>query len=407
MLLLSNPVRDYAWGRVDGVAALVGTEPTTRAEAELWVGTHPTAPSVVVEGPDDLVGRTLAEVIAADPDRWLGADLAAKGLTALPFLLKVLAVGAPLSLQAHPSAEQAEAGFAREDAAGLALDDPERTYRDRGPKPEALVALRETWALCGFRSPSEAEALIGALDLDGFAPLLDRLRGADPLREALAWLLHLDREASGRLAGELAEVIAADAAAPLDPADPGGPASARAWVARVAAAFPGDALAIAPLLLQVVRLDPGDAVHLPAGNLHAYLSGAGVEVMAASDNVLRGGLTPKHVDVDELLAILRFEPGVPPGPQVDEVSPGVVRFDAEESAFGLVAVTPGAGVVTIAPTGPSLLLATDGEVDVAGDGGGVVLAEGLAAFVGPDDGALELSGSGTVWWAMPGDALPR
>ena len=113
MLLLSNPVRDYAWGRVDGVAALVGTEPTTRPEAELWVGTHPTAPSVVVEGPDDLVGRTLAEVIAADPDRWLGADLAAKGLTALPFLLKVLAVGAPLSLQAHPSAEQAEAGFAR------------------------------------------------------------------------------------------------------------------------------------------------------------------------------------------------------------------------------------------------------------------------------------------------------
>jgi mannose-6-phosphate isomerase len=248
---------------------------------------------------------------------------------------------------------------------------------------------------------------LSGLGLDGFAPLLDHLDGDDPLRDALAWLLHLDPTTSSRLAGDLAAAISPDPHAPLDAGDPGGEASARAWVARVAAAFPDDALAIAPLLLQVVRLTPGDAVHLPAGNLHAYLSGAGVEVMAASDNVLRGGLTPKHIDVDELLAILRFEPGVPAGPGVDELAPGVLRFDAQESAFGLVAVTPGPGVITIAPTGPSLLLATDGEIDVAGGDGGFVLAEGLAAFVGPDDGALALSGTGTVWWAMPGDALPR
>ena len=176
MLLLSNRVRDYAWGPVDGFARLLGTTPTGGPEAELWVGSHPAAPSTVVAGAGSLDGSTLDALIASDPVRWLGPELASKGYDALPFLLKVLAIGAPLSLQAHPSAEQAEAGYAREDLAGLALHDPRRTYRDRGAKPEALVALCETWALCGFRPADEAAALVDALGIDDLEPLVALLR---------------------------------------------------------------------------------------------------------------------------------------------------------------------------------------------------------------------------------------
>ncbi|MCB0977253.1 MAG: mannose-6-phosphate isomerase, class I [Acidimicrobiales bacterium] len=410
MLLLANEVRDYAWGRVDGLADLLGLAPSGGPEAELWVGTHPGAPSIVVDGDPAAVGRSLADLVAEEPVRWLGRDLAAKGFDALPFLLKVLAVGAPLSLQAHPDAEQAEAGFAREEAAGVPLDDPQRTYRDRGAKPEALVALSDTWALCGFRRPEDAVALIDSLGLEGLSPLTELLSGPDGLHRGFEWLLRLDPDRSGELARAVEAVVAPDPEADLDPADPSGPETARAWVARVSAAFPGDALAVAPLLLQVVHLRRGDSVHLPAGNLHAYLAGAGVEVMAASDNVLRGGLTPKHVDVDELLAVLKFEPGVPPAPTVVVSGPGLSCYDAAESAFGLVRVAPtetADGVVQITPFGPSLLLATDGEVDIAGAAAGVTLADGLAAFVGPGDGALEVSGAGTLWWATTGDALPR
>jgi mannose-6-phosphate isomerase len=405
MLLLSNPVRDYAWGPVDGLARLLGSTPTGGPEAELWVGSHPAAPSTVVEGAGAGDGSTLDALIASDPARWLGPELAAKGYDALPFLLKVLAIGAPLSLQAHPSAEQAEAGYAREDRAGLALDDPRRTFRDRGAKPEALVALCETWALCGFRPADEAAELVEALSIEGLDPLVELLRGPDALHRSFEWLLGRGED-SPLLASHLAEVIPPDAAATLDPSDAGSAATARAWVARVQAAFPNDVLAVAPLVLQVVRLDRGDAVHLPAGNLHAYLEGAGVEVMSASDNVLRGGLTPKHIDVDELLASLRFEPGVPPPPEVTEVAAGVLRFDAGEAAFGLSSVTPGDDVTTIDPTGPSLFLATDGPVDLAGGDGGVVLEGGSAAFVPPGAGPLEVSGPGTLWWATTGEALP-
>src|SRR5699024_2955342 len=160
MLALQTVIQSYAWGRVDGMALHLGTQPTGRPEAELWVGTHPVAPAVV-EGRD----TTLDRLIAADPLHHLGPRLAAEGHTALPFLLKVLAIGAPLSLQAHPSAEQARIGFAREQEAGLSIDDPTRTYRDPNAKPEALVALTDTWALCGFRTPAHSTALIDGLRL--------------------------------------------------------------------------------------------------------------------------------------------------------------------------------------------------------------------------------------------------
>ncbi|WP_426572816.1 mannose-6-phosphate isomerase, class I [Aquihabitans sp. McL0605] len=399
MLLLRNQVQPYAWGAIDGLARIVGSAPTGGPEAELWVGTHPGAPSLVVGDPE---ARTLAQVIAADPARWLGPELAAEGHTALPFLLKVLAIGRPLSLQAHPSQAQAEAGFEREDAAGLALDAPDRSYRDVWPKPEALVALGTTWALCGFRPPLEAANLLAGLGVEAFDPLVSALATGDEahLRTVLGWLLRLD--------GRSRDAIAAAVAASVERLRGDDLADPRVWVRRLVDAFPGDPTAVAPLLLNVVRLDADEAVHLPAGNLHAYLDGAGVEIMAASDNVLRGGLTPKHIDVDELLAVLQFEPGMPPSPVIEDLGGGVTTYDAGEEAFALAALTPGDATLEIAPVAPSLLLATGGSVEIDGPGatGALVVAGGDAVFVPPGSGSYRVAGTGRVWWGTTGDGLP-
>jgi len=397
MLLLRNRVRDYAWGAIDGLQPIVGSKPSGGPEAELWVGTHPSAPSVVVGDPQ---GRNLAEVVAADPSRWLGADLAAAGHTALPFLLKVLVIGSPLSLQAHPSSDQAQAGYDREEAAGIACDAPNRTYRDPSPKPESLVALRDTWVLCGFRPPAEAADLVAGLGVPALEPLHETLAGGDTdaFRTGLGWLLRLpgdDRHAVATAVGAAVEAV--------DPTDRHDP---RSWVRLLSAHHPGDPTSLAPLLLMVANLGAGDALHLPAGNLHAYLCGAGVEVMAASDNVLRGGLTPKHIDVEELLGVLRFEPGIPPGPRRAELGDGVVTYDAGEASFGLAVVQPGGEEIVVAPGGPSLLLATDGAVDVAGPDATLTIDHGDAAFVAPGEGPLTVSGPGRLWWATVGDALP-
>lgn len=398
MLALRTVVQPYAWGRVDGMAPHLGTPPTGRPEAELWVGTHPGAPSIV-DGDE----RTLASVIASDPSRHLGPELAAKGLTALPFLLKVLAIGSPLSLQAHPSAEQAEEGFAREEAAGIAPDDPRRTYRDPSPKPEALVALVDTWALCGFRTPETARRLTTSLDLPTLDPLLERLDDAADLRDAFAWLLRLEGDDRSKLIGQLADRLPPDPDAAVDSADPSGAASTRAWIARLQAAFPGDPTVLVPLLVDIVRIPAGASVHLPAGNLHAYLDGAGIEIMAASDNVLRGGLTPKHIDVDELLTIIRFEPGHPDPPMEHRIAGGIV-FDCGEDAFLLAALDPAAEPV-LSPDAPSLLLATGGPVRLEQRGSTVELDAGRAAFVAPGEPPITVTGSGRLWWATTGAGI--
>lgn len=396
MLLLQNAIQPYAWGSLDGMAGLVGSAPTGGPEAELWVGTHPAAPSLVVSDPE---GRTLDAVIASDPERWLGRELADAGYEALPFLLKVLAVGEPLSLQAHPSTAQARAGYDREERAGIALDAPNRTYRDRSAKPEALVSLTDTWALCGFRSTGESVVLVEKLAVGGLEPLVRRLTASDDraMEESFTWLLHVDGDHRHELAREIGAAAAGFASE--DPGDPFG------WVARLATLHPGDPTAIAPLLLNLVHLAPGDAVHLPAGNLHAYLTGAGVEVMAASDNVLRGGLTPKNVDVDELIAIVEFDAGLPHPPARREVAPGVTAFDCSDDTFGL-ALVDSDEPVTIEPTQPSLLLAVGGDVDVAGADGGCSIDGGAALFVPPGEGELVVSGPGQLWWATVGAGLP-
>lgn len=309
MDLLDNPVRPYAWGSRTVIADLLGEpSPSAHPQAELWLGAHPADPSRIVHAGGHR--SSLLDEVAADPEGALGADRAEKWRERLPFLLKVLAADEPLSLQAHPSAAQAAEGFARENAAGIPVDAPDRNYRDASHKPELICALTRFHALVGFREPPATVELLRALDVPVLGPHVELLAAqpdADGLRALFTTWITLPQSMLDVLVPAVQEGcvrLAADAGSPWV-------TEARS-VLELSERYPGDAGVLAALLLNRVTLEPGEALFLPAGVLHAYLAGAGVEIMANSDNVLRGGLTPKHVDVPELVRVLNFAAAPPP-----------------------------------------------------------------------------------------------
>lgn len=339
MFAIVNTPRTYSWGSKSAIAGVLKVAPTGEPEAELWLGDHPGSPARV-----KATGESLVEWGNRHSERFGGRPL--------PFLLKLLAADSPLSIQAHPTREQAQAGWDRENAAGIALDSPRRSYRDANHKPEVLIALTEFTALCGFRPAAERNRILTFLveskvhESDTFRDRCDR-----GLRDAVEWLL--------RREGGVDAFLSALTTLPATPGDPDIADAIR--VARsLAAQFPGDAGAAVSLLLNHVVLQPGEALYLPAGNIHAYLHGTGIEVMAASDNVLRGGLTTKHVDVTELLAVLDFrelaEPRLSP-----TVSDTVKTFDPGIEDFVVTDITAhGRSEVSLA--GPAVALVIDGDV---------------------------------------------
>lgn len=356
MLLLDNPIQNYAWGSRTRLAKLLGHPPAAQPEAELWIGAHPKAPSRLSDG------RSLLDAIRSDPEGMLGAEALARFGARLPFLLKVLAVDAPLSLQAHPSLEQAARGFAREERARVPLDAPARTYKDDNHKPELLCALTPFEALSGFRPADEAAQLFAALGVASHE-LVAELRGAAPdaLERAFSRLMTLPADARGSVVSDV--LSRCERAASSGNAGPF--AASIAWAVKLGASYPGDVGAVASLLLNHVSLAPLEGIFLEAGRLHAYLSGMGVELMANSDNVLRGGLTPKHVDVPELLNVLRFDaPPVLPTPTV-RLGSGEVCYltPAPEFRLSRIDLAPERDFVA-AITGPEILLCIDGQASV-------------------------------------------
>ncbi|HZG05674.1 MAG TPA: mannose-6-phosphate isomerase, class I [Streptomyces sp.] len=404
MDLLANTVRPYAWGSTTAIPELLGTEPTGEPQAELWMGAHPGAPSRIDRGGGE---TALSQVIEADPEGELGAATVRAFGPRLPFLLKVLAAASPLSLQVHPDLAQAGEGFADEEERGVPIDAPHRNYKDANHKPELICALTPFTGLCGFRRPAETAALLEALDVDALKPYADILRARpedEALSEVLTAVLSADRQA-------VAETVAAAAGAARRLGAGGGPgAEAYAAYAGIADHYPGDPGVLAAMLLNVVRLEPGEALYLGAGVPHAYLEGLGVEIMANSDNVLRCGLTPKHVDVPELLRVVRFEPTAP---QVlrPEAAPGgeeVYAAPVEEFRLSRYVLTPDDASRTLDGGAPQILLCTDGEITLretghtegrsADDGGGLTLARGRSAFVRASD-RVTVSGGGTLFRA--------
>lgn len=376
MELLQSPIRGYAWGSHTAIATLQGRpSPTPQPEAELWMGAHPGSPSRLA-----VSGTPLTDAIEADPVRLLGAASVERFGPRLPFLLKVLAAAAPLSLQAHPDLAQARAGYAAEEARGAHLN-----YHDAWHKPEMLVAVDEFDALCGFRDPAVTAALLEDLGVEGLKGTVEALRQdgvAAALRDAIHGLLTIEDPAA----------LVRDVAAAAGPDSLAG---------QLAEAYPGDVGAIVALLLNRVTLTAGQAVWMPAGNLHAYLRGLGVEVMAASDNVLRGGLTPKHVDVPELLKVLRFEVLDDPVRQPEPVAPGVVTWPVPVDDFALHRADVGAGVpgVILPGDGPRIVLCLSGAVRADDGVSAVELRAGESAFCPAGRAAVAVSGAGQVFQA--------
>jgi mannose-6-phosphate isomerase len=413
---ITNTPRDYAWGSLRAITDLLGLPPTGKPEAELWLGAHPGSPSAIVH-PEQTDGATnLAEWIAADPARAAGSH------GHLPFLLKILAADSPLSLQAHPTLGMAKAGFERENAEGLASDAPNRNYKDPLHKPELIYALSETFeALCGFRPVDEIRGLIDVLkaaDARAAVPepellgtLESQLRGssAEALRTAVEWLLSGSGQV-GALMAQVTELVGADAElsagnAELDEAL----GEALATVRSLATEYPGDPGVVLSLLLNRVTLKRGEALFLPAGNIHAYLRGLGVEVMAASDNVLRGGLTPKYIDVPELLHVLHFESLPVPYVEPEHPAAGVEVYQPDIIDFVLVRFALGEGrssatEASFTPDGPAIVICTAGAVTVSSPTGSVEVPRGESFYITPDEGALTISGAGELFLAAPGAA---
>ena len=404
MYLLNNTLRPYAWGSLTAMAELFGREPSGQPEAELWIGAHPGAPSSLV--PPVPQADTLDALIAADPEQMLGREAAAAYGGVLPFLAKVLAAGTPLSLQVHPTPMQAAAGYAAEEAAGVDRGAAHRNYRDRNHKPEMFYALTPFEALCGFREPDEAAELFRTVvrvlhargtdipdllswtvaELASGHPAPDRLHsvfatlisGGDEVREAV------------RLTAEAVAATDAGALAPY--------ARELATAVELDAYYPGDPGVLLSLLLNRASLQPGQAVYLPAGNVHAYLSGLGIEVMASSDNVLRGGLTPKHVDVAELLSTVDFRPVNVPVLEPEFTLLGQELYRPPFSEFQLQRIelaqrahdpadgpSPAASMsgsdVSVLQNGPTLVIVIRGTVVLDSPKGDLVLETGQSAFI--------------------------
>src|SRR5882757_2923959 len=351
--LLRGAIRTYAWGSRTAIAEFTGRPvPAAHPEAELWLGANPGDPAFLEE-PDGEV--SLLQALVADPEGQLGSAARSRFGDVLPFLLKVLAADEPLSLQAHPSAEQAIEGYLREERLGIPVTSPVRNYRDTSHKPELLVALHSFEALAGFRQASRTIELLQALavtDLDPYIDLLNDQSDADGLRALFTtWITAPQPDIDVLVSAVIDGAIQYVSSGAMEFA-----AEART-VLELGERYPGDAGVLASLLLNRISLAAGEALFLPAGNLHTYLRGFAVEVMASSDNVLRGGLTPKHVDVPELLRVLDFAPTAEAQlrPQVHREGVGLV-YDTPADEFA-VAVERGAAAWVAADDGPIRLVA--------------------------------------------------
>jgi mannose-6-phosphate isomerase len=394
--LLRGAVRTYAWGSRTAIAEFTGRpRPTAHPEAELWFGAHPGDPAWLET---DAGEKSLLDALRDDPEGQLGAAVCSRFGDALPFLLKVLAADEPLSLQAHPSAEQAAQGFDREEKLGIAVTAPTRNYRDRSHKPEILVALEQFDALAGFRPAARSVELMRALavsDLDPYINLLAGQADADGLRALFTtWITapqpDLDVLVPAIIDGAIEYVRAGEKEF----------AAEAKTVLELGERYPGDAGVLASLLLNRITLEAGEAIYLPAGNLHAYLRGLGVEVMANSDNVLRGGLTPKHVDVPELLRVLDFTPTTEDALRPETFTDGmelVYDTPAPEFAVSVLGIDGDQlGHEIDAPSrhdGPQVLLCTEGYTVVHAKSSTVTLTRGSAAWVAADDGPIRFVAS--------------
>ncbi len=391
---LSGTLKRYAWGTTDAIPDLLGIAADGGPYAEYWLGAHESSPSTLGD-------RTLVEHLHRGPSL-LGHQSREAFGEQLPYLMKVLSAAQPLSLQAHPSRDQAEEGWARENRAGIALDSPERTYKDSWPKPELMIALDQFHSLSGFRDPHETAALFAGLGVSEqlasvIAPLTER-KGEAGLAEVFLDVLSLG---DGR-AHLVNEVVVAAMKHRWDDGEVG--EFARTTL-ELDATFPSDQGILAGLLLNRVVLRPGEAMFVKAGQMHAHLRGTGIEVMANSDNVIRGGLTPKHIDVEELIRVVGFSPLQPEVMAPLNTRPGVWKYQTPCSEFEAwsVRLTPELGPVLAPGNGAArILLVVEGTITLRDGRDQLRLRRGESAFLSGLEDEVHLEGQGVAFGASSG-----
>jgi len=353
---LENPIRHYAWGSREFIARLqMRPTPSVEPEAELWIGDHPRAPSILLGA----IEESLPDSIRRDPEAVLGRCGVERFGPSLPFLVKVLAAASPLSLQVHPDSVQARKGFDAEERAGIGLGDARRSYSDPQRKIELLIALEPMSALCGFRTRESATALLDRVESD----VIGRLLCDTPPEDAAlsAHLFFATRALSPADRFRLLKDLSVFARREYDDL-----VEAR-WLDRLLTLYPEDPGAIGPLLLNVVTLAPGESLFIQPGVLHSYLSGSGVEVMSSSDNVVRGGLTPKHVDEEELRNLVARDPIEPRVISPKLESPGIVHYalpDDEVREFSVRVLSPqnaGGEIVRALTDSAKVILCVEGS----------------------------------------------
>ncbi len=389
---LRNTIRHYAWGSKEELSHFLNKAPSGEPEAELWMGAHRSAPSHVQL--DGGISKPLDALIAEDPQGVLGEAVVRSFGPRLPFLFKLLAAGQPLSLQAHPDKAQAEAGFARENAKSIPVDAGNRNYRDDNHKPEIICALTPFWALRGFRPLEQIETFLEKVDSPVIAEPVSCLRespGKESLRQLFGAIMNLPKEQQQQLVHDVLMYAETQAHA----------SDEASWLLRLNQEYPGDIGVVGAALLNLVKLEPGQAMYLPAGELHAYLSGVGMELMANSDNVLRGGLTPKHVDVDELLKTLGFEarPVQILTPEHHREGEAIYRTPSREFALSTIRVEDGQVFHSGPRSGVEVLFCRTGELVFDNDGRQLAVSKGESLVAPAAAGEYRAWGNGVAFRA--------
>ena len=384
MQKLINSVQNYAWGSKTALTDLYGiANPNNLPMAELWMGAHPKSSSKIEDASGQ--ARSLRDVIDADKAALLG-DKVAQRFGELPFLFKVLCADQPLSIQVHPNKQASEIGFAKENAAGIPLDAAERNYKDPNHKPELVFALTPFLAMNAFREFSEIISLLQPVAgaHNAIAHFLEN-PNAEALSQLFASLLNMQGEEKSHALAVLKAALESQQGEPWE------------TIRLIAQFYPDDSGLFSPLLLNVVKLNPGEAMFLFAETPHAYLQGVALEVMANSDNVLRAGLTPKYIDIPELVANVKFvaKPAaelltqpVKNGAELDFPIP------VEDFAFSLHDLSQ--TETTIAQESAAILFCVEGEATLHKGEQHLVLKPGESAFVAANASPVSVSGTGRL-----------
>ena len=374
---LRNHIREYAWGSKTFIPHLQGkNEASQEPQAELWIGTHLSAPSrVMINGREE----SLRDIISEQPNKMLGKKVAEEFKNELPFLFKILAAASPLSIQAHPNKAQAEKGYKLENEQNISLDSPERTYKDDNHKPELICALTNFELMCGFQPIIEIVDRIKYLHLEYFIPGIKELE-TDPstknLKKMFSELMSKHNDNQTKQVSILINKITE-----LEPRDENEILIFR-WITRLAAIYPKDMGVFSPLFLNVVKLKPGEALFIKAGVLHAYLNGCGVEIMANSDNVLRGGLTQKNINFPELIKTLKFDEKGLKRIQPEFINNEYIyKTTAKEFQLSKILVKDAESFVKANISTAEIILCTEGSGSITWSGSNLELKTGDSVFI--------------------------